>query len=109
MFSRCIVTNITSARGTLHCSKTRIPCKINLLSADCVSHNLHFALKQQLTDVRTLLQDDEGSCLEERGQYSSLTTLLPLPAKLFLTCWKTNISRGREKKLSSAGSIRVYM
>jgi hypothetical protein len=26
MFSRWIVTNITSARGTLHCRKTRIPC-----------------------------------------------------------------------------------
>jgi hypothetical protein len=26
MFSRWIVTNITSARGTLHCHKTRIPC-----------------------------------------------------------------------------------
>jgi hypothetical protein len=26
MLSRWIVTNITSSRGTLHCSKTRIPC-----------------------------------------------------------------------------------
>jgi hypothetical protein len=26
MFSRWIVTNITSARGTLHCRKTRRPC-----------------------------------------------------------------------------------
>jgi hypothetical protein len=26
MFSRWIVTNITSARRTLHCRKTRIPC-----------------------------------------------------------------------------------
>jgi hypothetical protein len=26
MFSRWIVTNITSARGTVHCHKTRIPC-----------------------------------------------------------------------------------
>jgi hypothetical protein len=26
MFSRCIVTKITSARGTVHSSKTRIPC-----------------------------------------------------------------------------------
>jgi hypothetical protein len=26
MFSRWIVTNVTSARGTLHCRKTRIPC-----------------------------------------------------------------------------------
>jgi len=26
MFSRWIITNITSARGTLHCRKTRIPC-----------------------------------------------------------------------------------
>jgi hypothetical protein len=26
MFLRCIVTNVTSARGTLHCRKTRIPC-----------------------------------------------------------------------------------
>jgi hypothetical protein len=26
MFSRRIVMNITSARGTLHCRKTRIPC-----------------------------------------------------------------------------------
>jgi hypothetical protein len=26
MFSRWIVMNITSARGTLHCRKTRIPC-----------------------------------------------------------------------------------
>jgi hypothetical protein len=26
MFSRWIVTNITSARGTLHCRKTRILC-----------------------------------------------------------------------------------
>jgi hypothetical protein len=26
MFSRRIVTNITSPRGTLHCRKTRIPC-----------------------------------------------------------------------------------
>jgi hypothetical protein len=26
MFSRWIVTNITSARGTVHCRKTRIPC-----------------------------------------------------------------------------------
>jgi hypothetical protein len=25
-FSRWIVTNITSARGTVHCRKTRIPC-----------------------------------------------------------------------------------
>jgi hypothetical protein len=25
MFSRCIVTNITYARGSLHCRKTRIP------------------------------------------------------------------------------------
>jgi hypothetical protein len=26
MFSRWIVANINSARGTLHCRKTRIPC-----------------------------------------------------------------------------------
>jgi hypothetical protein len=26
MFSRWIVTNITSASGTVHCRKTRIPC-----------------------------------------------------------------------------------
>jgi hypothetical protein len=26
MFSRWILTNITSARGTLRCHKTRIPC-----------------------------------------------------------------------------------
>jgi hypothetical protein len=26
MFSRWIVTNITSARGTVHCRKTRISC-----------------------------------------------------------------------------------
>jgi hypothetical protein len=26
VFSRWIVTNITSARGTLHCRETRIPC-----------------------------------------------------------------------------------
>jgi hypothetical protein len=26
MFSRWIVTNITSARGTLHCRNNRIPC-----------------------------------------------------------------------------------
>jgi hypothetical protein len=26
MFSRWIVTNITFARGTLHCSKSSIPC-----------------------------------------------------------------------------------
>jgi hypothetical protein len=26
MFSRWIITNITSTRGTLHCSKIRIPC-----------------------------------------------------------------------------------
>jgi hypothetical protein len=26
MFSRCIISNITPARGTLHCRKTRIPC-----------------------------------------------------------------------------------
>jgi hypothetical protein len=26
MFSRWIVMNITSARGTLHCRDTRIPC-----------------------------------------------------------------------------------
>jgi hypothetical protein len=31
MFSRWIVTNITSARGTLHCRKTRIPCRDELL------------------------------------------------------------------------------
>jgi hypothetical protein len=26
MFSRRIVTNITTARGTVHCHETRIPC-----------------------------------------------------------------------------------
>jgi hypothetical protein len=26
MFSRRLVTNITFARGTVHCRKTRIPC-----------------------------------------------------------------------------------
>jgi hypothetical protein len=31
MFSRWIVTNITSARGTLHCRKTRIPCGDQLM------------------------------------------------------------------------------
>jgi hypothetical protein len=31
MFSRWIVTNITSARGTLHCRKTRIPCGVKLV------------------------------------------------------------------------------
>jgi hypothetical protein len=36
MFSRWIVTNITSARGTVHSRKTRIPCGINSLSVDCM-------------------------------------------------------------------------
>jgi hypothetical protein len=31
MFSRWIVTNITSARGTLHCCKTRSPCVDSLV------------------------------------------------------------------------------
>jgi hypothetical protein len=31
MFSRWIVTNSTSARGTVHCRKTRIPCKDELV------------------------------------------------------------------------------
>jgi hypothetical protein len=31
MFSRWIVTNITSARGTLHFRKTRIPCGYQLV------------------------------------------------------------------------------
>jgi hypothetical protein len=31
MFSRSIVTNITSALGTLHCRKTRIPCGDQLM------------------------------------------------------------------------------
>jgi hypothetical protein len=31
MFSRWIVTNITSAGGTLHCRKTRIPCRHQLV------------------------------------------------------------------------------
>jgi hypothetical protein len=35
MFSRWIVTNFTSVRGTLHCRKTRIPCWINSWSVDC--------------------------------------------------------------------------
>jgi hypothetical protein len=30
IFSRCIAANITSARGTLHCRKTRICCGISL-------------------------------------------------------------------------------
>jgi hypothetical protein len=31
MFSRWIVTDITSARGTFHCRKTRIPCGDQLI------------------------------------------------------------------------------
>jgi hypothetical protein len=31
MFSRRIVTNITSASGTVHCRKTRIPCRDQLM------------------------------------------------------------------------------
>jgi hypothetical protein len=31
MFSLWILTNITSARGTLHCRKTRIPCRDQLV------------------------------------------------------------------------------
>jgi hypothetical protein len=31
MLSRLIVTNITPARGTLHCRKTRIPCRDQLV------------------------------------------------------------------------------
>jgi hypothetical protein len=36
MFSRWIVTNITSARGTLHCRKTSIPCGDQLVILDCI-------------------------------------------------------------------------
>jgi hypothetical protein len=38
MFSRGIVTNITSVRGTLHCRKTLIPCRDQLLM--CGVYNL---------------------------------------------------------------------
>jgi hypothetical protein len=31
MFSRLIVTNITSGRGTLHCRKTHSPCRDQLV------------------------------------------------------------------------------
>jgi hypothetical protein len=34
MFSRWIVTNITFARGTVHCRKTRIPCGDQLMICD---------------------------------------------------------------------------
>jgi hypothetical protein len=40
MFSRWIVTNITSARGTVHCRKTRIPCGDQLiLMQEFILHN----------------------------------------------------------------------
>jgi hypothetical protein len=42
MISRWIVTNITSARGTLHCRKTRIPCEDQLVI--CGLHVNHEAV-----------------------------------------------------------------
>jgi hypothetical protein len=52
MFSRLIVTNITSARGTVHCHKTHIPCGDQLVICGQYCHNPHwlqrFAWPQQV-------------------------------------------------------------
>jgi hypothetical protein len=50
MFSRWIVTNITSARGTLHCRKTGIPCGDQLVIC-----GLYMSLKLPLNAVSDLL------------------------------------------------------
>jgi hypothetical protein len=46
MFSRWIVTNITSARGTLHCRKTRIPCGDQLVNCGLYVSIIAGTLKQ---------------------------------------------------------------
>jgi hypothetical protein len=53
MFSRWIVTNITSAVGTVHCRKTRIPCGDQLVI--CELHLLCDALDISSVVVTVIL------------------------------------------------------
>jgi hypothetical protein len=48
MFSRWIVTNITSARGTVHCRKTHIPCGDQLVI--CGLYVVLFCVGRSLCD-----------------------------------------------------------
>jgi hypothetical protein len=56
MFSRCIVTNITSARGTLHCRKTRIFCRDQLVTTvHSVSRIMGLRMRTILDSVNTTM------------------------------------------------------
>jgi hypothetical protein len=68
MFSRLIVTNITSAQGAVHCRKTRIPCGDQLVV--CGQYYCCDAVNQSLRAVSSgsivHLPDDTGVNVEQR-------------------------------------------
>jgi hypothetical protein len=64
MFSRWIETNITSARGTLHCSKTRSPC-VDLL----VICGLYTDPPEQVSSAYWRLHLPGTRCVCERMAY----------------------------------------
>jgi hypothetical protein len=55
MFSRWIVRNITSARGTLHCLKTRVPSGDQLVVCGLCSHRCLLLLCPNCVKLRVLL------------------------------------------------------
>jgi hypothetical protein len=57
MFSRWIVTKITSARGTVHCRETRIPCGDQLLIC-----GLYIVARSRSSDVNMLHATISGNC-----------------------------------------------
>jgi hypothetical protein len=81
MFSRCIVTDITSARGTLHCRKTRIPCGDQLMICGHFVSQLWppmglFFIPQVIYEYgEPRWNDIEGDSRRARRKYSSSATL----------------------------------
>jgi hypothetical protein len=80
MFSRWIVTNITSTPGTLHCRKTRIPCGDQLLicgqyidalcASNCVSdRKLNRVLDQHDMILRYRMDVNKCFCFMIGGEF----------------------------------------
>jgi hypothetical protein len=60
MFSRGIVTKITSARGTLHCSKTRIRCRDQLVTVYECEENRREEIHRRIFDAeRHVIEPDD--------------------------------------------------
>jgi hypothetical protein len=99
MFSRWIVTNITSARRTLHCRKTRIPCGDQLVICGL------YCLLPDRAHINTIATNDILSAALLR-RIVRVMTIAPLPRSAFRSP-RSNVAGGPSEPANWTALLHV--